>query len=116
MAEQNEVEGLGPFAPVVSDYLNTLIDGFSADDARRIKSDAEKRAERHVGKHVLRDGVFDMGLDFPDPVVHASGLRRELQTPIAALRGGVGIDTSGLIITNSLMSPSSVRISSSKEN
>ena len=37
LAEQNEVEGLGPFAPVVSDYLNTLIDGFSADDARRIK-------------------------------------------------------------------------------
>ena len=37
LAEQNEFDGLGPFSPVVSDYLNALIDAFSADDARRIK-------------------------------------------------------------------------------
>lgn len=37
LAEQNEFDGLGPFSPVVSDYLNALIDEFSADDARQIK-------------------------------------------------------------------------------
>ncbi len=38
LAEQNEFDGLGPFSPMVGECLNTLVDEFSVDDARRIKA------------------------------------------------------------------------------
>ncbi|MCP4000403.1 MAG: adenylosuccinate lyase [Gammaproteobacteria bacterium] len=47
LAQHSGIEGLGPFSPVVNDFLNKLVDDFGRESAQRIK-DIEKTTNHDV--------------------------------------------------------------------